>query len=104
MNAKHGILAAWLVGEAIIVYRGAVKEKRPPWPSELFLSTAVFVVLGILADTKSLSTAAVVAGWGFDIAAWLRLFDKQPAASTNTPSAATSGGGPAGVASSQPFK
>lgn len=106
---NRGIVLAWVAGEIIVIYRGAWKEKRPPWPSELLLSSLVFVVLGVIAEKKELATPAGLAAWGFVAGAYLKLFDPttlggvgtksstQSASSTPPPPSAggTTGVGPA---------
>lgn len=104
---KRGIILAWLVGTGIVVYRAAWPQKRPPYPSELVLTSIVFITLSVIAEIEALATPAVIAAWGFDIAAYLRLVDptefglpgKTPAASTPTPvvTGVPSAGGTTGV-------
>lgn len=72
---SRGIIIAWVIGESIIIYRGAFKQKRPPWPGELFWSSLVFISLGFLAEIESFATPAVLLGFGWDIAAFMNLFD-----------------------------
>lgn len=72
---SRGVIIAWILGEAIVIYRGAFKEKRPPWPSELFYTSVVFVSLGFLAEMEAAATIAVLLGFGWDIAAFMNLFD-----------------------------
>jgi hypothetical protein len=105
---NRGIVLAWLVGEAIVIYRGAVKDKRPPWPGEMLLSSLVFIGLAVLSEIDALKTATVLAAWGLDAAAYLRLFpatyldmgQKVPAdvaAAQAAPASQPSAGGTTGV-------
>jgi hypothetical protein len=72
---NKGIVLAWIVGESIVIYRGAFKQKRPPFPSELLLSSLVFMTLGAVSEKKELAPLATLTAWGFVIAAYLRLVD-----------------------------
>lgn len=67
-------LAAWLVGEGIIVYRSVKNQKAPPGPGQLLLSSGVFVMLALLAEAQSARKLAVTLAWGFDIAALMNLW------------------------------
>jgi hypothetical protein len=88
------LVMAWLVGEGIIVYRhfkGPAAEqdnatvapiivanpggaKSPPGPGQLVLSSGVFVLLALLAESEKARPIAVTLAWGFDIAAFMNLF------------------------------
>lgn len=101
---SRGIIIAWLIGEGIIIYRGAAKEKRPPWPSELLFSSVVFVSLGFLAEIESAATLAVLLAFGFDIAAFMNLAPSLPinkpaptAGAATAPAVQPSAGGTTGV-------
>jgi hypothetical protein len=99
---NRGIVLAWITGEIIVIYRGAWKEKRPPWPSELLLSSLVFMALAGVAEKKELAPAASLAAWGFVIAAYLNLFNPTTlggvGSTSSTSSASTpSAGGTTGV-------
>jgi hypothetical protein len=67
-------IAAWLVGEGIIVYRSVKNQKAPPGPGQLLLSSGVFVMLALLAEVRSARSLAVTLAWGFDIAALMNLW------------------------------
>ena len=82
---QRGVVIAWAVGEGIIVYR-AIKLQRPPLPSELLASSALFVALAIVGEAAPALATALAAG--VDIAAYLQLF---PTAATNTASASAVG-------------
>jgi hypothetical protein len=69
-----GLVMAWLVGEGIIIYRSVKNQKAPPGPGQLLLSSGVFVLLGLLAESEKARPLAVTLAWGFDIAAFMNLF------------------------------
>lgn len=76
---------AWLVGEGIIIYRSVKTQKAPPGPGQLLLSSGVFVILGLLAESQSARSLAVTLAWGFDIAAFMNLWGTgKPKASGST--------------------
>jgi len=68
-----GLVAAWAVGEAIIVYRAFKRTHAPPMPGALLASSALFVMLALLAESDAARPLAVTMAWGFDLAAWLDL-------------------------------
>lgn len=68
------LVMAWLVGEGIICYRSVKVVKGPPGPGQLLLSSGLFVMLAIAAESDRLRSVAVTLGWGFDIAAFMNLF------------------------------
>lgn len=65
---------AWLVGEGIIIYRTVKQIKGPPSPGQLMLSSGIFVLCALLAESQTMRPAAVSLAWGFDIAAFMNLF------------------------------
>lgn len=65
---------AWLVGEGIIIYRSVKTQKAPPGPGQLLLSSGVFVMLGLLAESQQARSLAITLAWGFDIAAFMNLY------------------------------
>ncbi len=67
------LIAAWLVGEGIIIYRSVRKQKAPPGPGQLLLSSGVFVMLALLAESSRARPLAITLAWGFDIAAYMNL-------------------------------
>lgn len=68
-----GLVAAWAVGEGIIVYRAFKRTHAPPMPGSLLASSALFVMLALLAESGSARPLAVTLAWGFDLAAFLNL-------------------------------
>lgn len=85
-----GFVAAWLVGEGIIVYR-SVRAKRPPMPAALAASSGLFVILALLAEAAP--TLAAMLAWGFDLAAFMDLFSRNPPKILGTLIPQASGGG-----------
>jgi len=69
-----GLIAAWLVGEGIIVYRSWKVNKVPPGPGQLLVSSGVFIALALLAEAPQARPLATTLAWGFDIAAFMNLF------------------------------
>lgn len=68
-----GFIAAWLVGEGILIYRSIKINRVPPGPGQLLISSGVFVLLGLLAESREARTLAVTLAWGFDIAAFMNI-------------------------------
>lgn len=92
-----GFVAAWLVGEGIIIYRAVRQTKSPPPPGQLLASSAIFVMLGILAESQQARTLATVLAWGFDAAALMNLFPQITGGGTGAPGQKTAplpGGAP----------
>lgn len=67
-----GITLAWLIGEAIIVWRSVNKNHRAPMPGELLGSSGFFALCAILAEYPPARTAATLLAFGIDIAAYLQ--------------------------------
>ena len=66
------LAAAWLAGEGIVIWRMVHKDHRPPVPGALLGITALFAVLGLIAEVMPSSARFVgVAAWGLDVAALL---------------------------------
>ena len=68
-----GLVAAWAVGEGLIIYRAFKQRKAPPMPGQLLASSALFIMLGLLAESDQARGLAVTMAWGFDLAAFLNL-------------------------------
>lgn len=73
MNHR-GLLAAFIVGEGLYVWRVVHKYHRPPVPGDLLAITAMFAVLGFAADYEPAAPFVTAVAWGLDIAGFLRLF------------------------------
>lgn len=65
------LIAAWIVGEGIVIYRVVARQHRPPMPGELLASSGLFVMLGLLSMAQP--KLANLLAWGFDAAAFLNL-------------------------------
>lgn len=80
------LIAAWLVGEGIIIYRSVkgqahlgpggriINNPYPPGPGQLLLSSGLFVMLALLAESSKARPLAITLAWGFDIAALMNLW------------------------------
>lgn len=80
-----GLIVAWGVAEAIVIYRRA-KEQRPPMPGELLATSGAFIVLGILAEGAPALAATIAVG--IDVAA---LFEVWPFAGDGASTPAPAG-------------
>ena len=65
---------AWLVGETIIVYRSAKTLKAPPGPGQLVLSSGLFALLALIAQSEKAQTPATLFAWGINVAAFMNLY------------------------------
>jgi hypothetical protein len=102
---RGGLVAAFIAGEALYVWRVVHKYHRPPVPGDLLTITALFAGLGFAAELgKEAATLAAAVGWGLDIAAFLRLFPnglgEQISKAEQAASAAATGPGTAGESGS----
>lgn len=69
-------ILAWLVGEGIIVYRNVKVIKGPPGPGQLLLTSGLFALLALAAETEQGRSAATMVAWGYDLAAFLNITGK----------------------------
>lgn len=79
-----GIVLAWLVGEGIIVYRSFKQDHRAPVPGQLLGASAIFIMLGLLAEAPRATFLAGALAWGFDVAAFLNIAPGLLTGATNT--------------------
>jgi hypothetical protein len=79
-----GITIAWLIGEAIIVYREVARQHHAPVPGTLLGSSGFFALCALLAEYAPARPAATLLAFGIDIAAWLQAPLVTPAASKTT--------------------
>jgi hypothetical protein len=86
-------VAAWAVGEGLIVYRAWRQRKAPPMPGQLLASSALFVMLGLLAESDQARGLAVALAWGFDLAAFLNLAPAITGSAANLKTEAPAQGG-----------
>lgn len=70
-----GLVAAWAIGEGIIVYRAIKVNHAPPMPGALLAASGLFIMLALLAEGgPNASRLATTLAFGFDAAAMLNLF------------------------------
>lgn len=76
MNAK-GLAAAWLVGEALIIWRLAHNDHQLPVPGQLLGVSVLFAGFAIAADVfPRAGQVIVLTAWGLDVAGFLNLWPK----------------------------
>lgn len=63
------LIMAWLVGEGLIIWRAVGKQRRPPLPAELLVTSGLFLLLALLGEKDA--RLAGLLGWGFVVAAWV---------------------------------
>jgi len=69
---KGGILAAWLAGETIVIWRIVHRDHSLPAPGALLGITALFLAGAFMADVYPRASPLIVAGLvGLDVAALL---------------------------------
>jgi len=73
---KGGLVAAWLFGTAIVVWRDVHVQHRIPAPGQFLGITGLFLALGALAEYTPAVGLATAMAWGLDVAA---LFNVLPA-------------------------
>jgi hypothetical protein len=78
------LVAAWLVGEGIVVYRYVRQQSSPPVPGALLATSGLFVMLALLAEAPRARFLAYALAWGFDTAAFVNLFVNPPQAGQKT--------------------
>jgi hypothetical protein len=67
-----GIIAAWLIGEGMVIWRWS-KAGAPPTPGALALSSGFFVLCGVLATYQPARGVAAGLAFGIDVAALLQV-------------------------------
>jgi hypothetical protein len=70
---RAGIVSAWLFGMGIISYRFIARKHMPPVPGTMLSASGLFALLALLAEYPAAAPAAVLAAWGFDLAALLNI-------------------------------
>ena len=83
-------MTAWLFGMGLISYRYISRQHQPPIPGSLLAASGLFALLAVVADWEAAAPAAVLAAWGFDLAALLNILP----ASLAGPKTPPAGGGP----------
>lgn len=85
-----GLLAAWIAGESLIIWRAVHADHKPPVPGGLIGVTGLFAAMGLVADVvPSSATFLTVVAWGLDVAALLRLFPQGLGAQVSKAAAAS---------------
>jgi HAMP domain-containing protein len=69
---------AWLTGEGIIIYRTAKIYSAPPGPGQLILSSGLFAMLSLIAESEKARTPVTIVAWGVVIASFMNLFANAP--------------------------
>ena len=85
MNYR-GFVAAWLAGEAIVVWRIVHKDHRIPVPGALLGISALFAGLALTADIfPAWGKPLTLAAWGLDLAVLLQVIGSKPDVKTHWP-------------------
>jgi hypothetical protein len=79
-----GFVLAWLIGEGIVTWRW-VRNGAPPTPGALLEVSGFFVLLALLHEYPPARTAATIAAYGIDVAAFLQIVGKDPKQATGWP-------------------
>ena len=74
-----GIVIAWGAGLGIITYRW-VKAGAPPTPGTLAMASGFFALCALLGEYPPARTTATLLAFGVDLAAYLQVVGKAPAA------------------------
>lgn len=70
----RGLVAAWIAGEAIVVWRLVHKDHRMPVPGALLGITGLFAGLMLIGEAIPAAVPLITAGaWGLDIAGLLNV-------------------------------
>ena len=70
-----GFVAAWLAGEALLVWRQVHRDHRLPVPGQLLAVTGFFAALAAAADAVPAAAGVITAtAWGLDLAGLLNLW------------------------------
>ena len=81
------IILAWLVGETLMIYNNVTKAHRPPLPADLLSTSGLFILLALLGESQP--KLAGTLAWGFDAAALVVLWEKNPSALSGQSATAT---------------
>lgn len=72
---RRGLAAAWLLGEAIVIWRIVHREHHLPAPGLLLGISALFAGMAVAADVFPRAEQVIVlSAWGLDVAAILNLW------------------------------
>jgi hypothetical protein len=87
-----GLGAAWLLGEAIVIWRQVHSSHKLPVPAQLIGVTGLFVVLALVADSAPAARPVVtMLGWGLDLAGLLNVLPAGLMGQISTAEAAQTG-------------
>jgi hypothetical protein len=73
---KGGLVAAWLFGTAIVVWRDVHVQHRIPAPGQLLGISALFLGLAAVSEYTPAAGLATAVAWGLDVAALLDVLPK----------------------------
>lgn len=92
---RRGLAAAWLVGEALVIWRIVHREHHLPAPGMLLGISALFAGMAAAADVFPRAEQVIVlSAWGLDVAALLNLWPQGLGGQLNQAEAqGTTGGG-----------
>jgi hypothetical protein len=69
-----GLAGAWLLGEAIVIWRQVHKSRRLPVPGQLLGITGLFAAVALVADASGSARPVVtLLAWGIDLAGLLEV-------------------------------
>ena len=68
---RGGLVAAWLFGTAIVIWRDVHVQHRIPAPGQLIGIGALFAGLAAVAEYTPAAGLATAVAWGLDVAALL---------------------------------
>jgi hypothetical protein len=92
------LIAAWIVGESIVIWRVVHRDHRPPAPGLLLGVTVLFAALGAVAEYAPAAGLAAAVGWGLDIAAFMDVLPAGLGGQITQAEQAQAAGGAAGPA------
>jgi hypothetical protein len=101
---KGGLVAAWLLGTGIVVWRDVHVQHRLPAPGQLLGIGALFLGLAAVAEYTPAAGLATAVAWGLDVAALLNVLPEglggqiSEAQAAEQPRAAPAAGGAGGLA------
>jgi|SRR5215472_2560029 len=96
------MILAWGIAEGIIVWRG-IRRHRPPIPGDMLATSALFVLLAMLAEYQPARAAAVAFAFGIDLAVLLKIVPGTAAGGATAAKATAAAGGPAAESGRQPL-
>lgn len=89
----RGLAGAWLVGEALVIWRQVHGHGRLPVPGQLLAVTGLFAGLALVGDLAPRSAGLVTAvAWGLDVAGVLSLWGQGLGGQVSAAAATGTGG------------